>query len=209
MSPRKRVKREFPPLSGRIDRHAFDIPLTIGILSDTHIFAGGGSRTLPTEVIELFRRFDVDLIIHGGDIVIQGLLDRLATVAPVLAVYGNNEPVELWRELPERIVLTAGSHAIGIVHGHGGASARAVARTAFDEPVEFVIYGHSHIPMIEEENGIVYFNPGSPTDRRWSAHFGIGIVRIDEERVRPELILFDRAAHLVSIDPESPPGADA
>ncbi len=208
MTPKKRAKRVYKPLAGRIDRLELELPLTIGILSDTHIFGGGGSRQLPDEVLDLFRRFSVDLIVHGGDIVIRAVLDRLAIVAPTIAVHGNNEPIALWQELPERIVLSVGSHRIGIVHGHGGATARATAKAAFDEPMDLVIYGHSHIPLIEEVDGVVYFNPGSPTDRRWSRHFGIGIITIDEQGIRPELILFDAPAHLASIDPKPAPGAD-
>jgi hypothetical protein len=200
--PRKKAKRTYLPLSGRIDRYEYAPPLTIGVISDTHIFAGAGSRQLPQEVIDLFRRFAVDLIVHGGDIVIQPVLDRLATVAPTLAVFGNNEPLELWKALPERIVLAIGAHRIGIVHGHGGATARATARTAFDESVDMVIYGHSHIPMIEEIEGVVYFNPGSATDRRWARHFGIGIITITERTIKPELILFDAPAQFATIGPE-------
>ncbi len=201
MTPKKRAKRVYKPLSGRIDRHELPLPCTIGVISDTHIFADPGSRRFPDETLDLFRRFEVDLIVHGGDIVIQSVLDRLATVAPTLAVYGNNEPLELWKTLPERIVLSIGAFRIGIVHGHGGPSARATAKTAFDEPIDLVVYGHSHVPMIEEVDGVVYLNPGSPTDRRWAPHFGIGILTIDERGIRPELILFDAPAHLASIEP--------
>jgi putative phosphoesterase len=209
MAPsKKRPKKTFKPLSGRIDRYEYALPTTIGVLSDTHIFGGAGSRQLPEDVLDLIRRFEVDLIVHGGDIVIQPVLDRLATVAPTIAVHGNNEPLELWKALPERIVLSIGPHRIGVVHGHGGTTARSTAKTAFDEPVELVIYGHSHIPMIEEVEGVTYFNPGSPTDRRWSRHFGIGIITIDERGIRPELILFDAPAHLASIEPQTAPGAD-
>lgn len=208
MTTKKRPKRVYKPLSGRIDRYDYPLPFTIGLLSDTHIFGGGGSRPFPVEVLDLFQRFEVDLIVHGGDIVIQPVLDRLSTVAPTLAVHGNNEPLELWKALPERIVLTIGSHRIGVVHGHGGPSARVTAKTAFAEPMDLVIYGHSHVPIIEEIDGVVYFNPGSPTDRRWSRHFGIGIITIDEGGIRPELILFDAPAHLASIEPQPAPGAD-
>jgi uncharacterized protein len=206
MTARKRAVRSYRPLRGRIDRIERPLPLTIGVISDTHLHANDVAR-LPSEILDLFRRFDVGLIVHGGDIVDQAILDRLATVAPTIAVHGNNEPLELWKQLPERIILTVDPWKIGIVHGHGGPSARVTAKTAFPEPVDFAIYGHSHIPMIEEVDGVVYFNPGSPTDRRWSAHFGIGIVRIDQQGIRPELILFDTPAALGTIDPIPASGA--
>ena len=205
---KKRPKKIYKPLTGRIDRFEYPLPLTIGVISDTHIFAGGGSRPFPDEVLDLFRRFAVDLIVHGGDIVAQSVLDRLAAVAPTIAVHGNNDPIDLWKQLPERIVLSVGHHRIGVVHGHGGPSARTTAKTAFDEPIDLLIYGHSHVPLIELIDGVTYFNPGSATDRRWSRHFGIGIVAIDEQGIRPELILFDAPAHLASIEPQPVPGAD-
>lgn len=209
MTPRKRSPAAPTIYAGRLDHHEYPLPLTIGVLSDTHIFSVDGPRRIPVDVLELFRRFQVDLIVHGGDIVIQEVLDQLAEVAPVVAVHGNNEPLSMWKTLPERIVLDVGKFRIGIVHGHGQVSARVNARSAFDSGTNLVIYGHSHIPMIESEDGVVYFNPGSPTDRRWSPHFGVGIVTVDDKGIRPELILFDSPAHLASITPNPPPGDDA
>jgi putative phosphoesterase len=206
MSGRKRAARTYPPLRGRLDRIERELPLTLGVISDTHLHARDAGR-LPTEILDLFARFQADLIVHGGDIVDQAVIDRLEAVAPVIAVHGNNEPLELWKTLPERIILTAGRWTIGIVHGHGGPTARKTVLTAFPVPVDFAIYGHSHIPMIEAIDGVRYFNPGSPTDRRWAPHFGIGIVRIDEREIRPELILFDTPAALRTIDPLPEPGA--
>jgi hypothetical protein len=60
--------------------------------------------------------------------------------------------------------------------------------------------------MIEEIDGVTYFNPGSATDRRWARHFGVGIISITEQTIRPELILFDAPAHLASIEPVPVPG---
>lgn len=206
MSARKRAVRTYPPLRGRIDRLERELPLTLGVISDTHLHARDAGR-LSQQILDLYQRFEVDLIVHGGDIVDQVIIDRLESVAPVIAVHGNNEPIELWKALPERIILAAGRWTIGIAHGHGGPSARKTVLTAFPVPVDLVIYGHSHIPMIEEVDGVRYFNPGSPTDRRWSPHFGIGIVQIDEQGIRPELILFDMPAALGTIEPLPGPGA--
>lgn len=207
MTTRRRAGRTYRPLHGRIDRLEYPTPLTIGVIADTHLFAADTMR-LPSEILDLYRRFEVDLIVHAGDIVDRALLDRLESVAPVIAVHGNNEPIELWKELPERILLRTGKWTIGIVHGHGGPTARKTVTTAFPDPVDFAIYGHSHIPMIEEIAGVVYFNPGSPIDRRWAPHFGIGIVHVDEQAIRPELILFDTAAALATIDPLPATGAN-
>ena len=87
MSARKRVARTYPPLRGRIERIERELPLTLGVISDTHLHARDAGR-LPTEILELYARFQVDLIVHAGDIVDQAVIDRLESVAPVVAV-GN------------------------------------------------------------------------------------------------------------------------
>lgn len=207
MTVRRRAGRSYRPLHGRVERIERALPLTLGVIADTHLHGNDVGR-LPDEILDLYGRFGVDLIVHAGDIVDRVILERLETVAPVLAVHGNNEPIELWRELPERILLSVGSKRIGIVHGHGGPTARKTVTSAFPEPVDFAIYGHSHVPMIEEIDGVVYFNPGSPTDRRWAPHFGIGIVWVEEGGIRPELILFDTPAALATIDPLPDTGAN-
>ncbi len=103
------------------------MPLTIGVISDTHVYARG-ARRLPPEVIDLFIRFEVGLILHGGDVNTSGVLLALAEVAPVLAVRGNNDDAILLDGLPEVIEFYAGQHRFGLVHGHGGRSARSEAR---------------------------------------------------------------------------------
>ena len=57
--------------------------------------------------------------------------------------------------------------------------------------------------MIEEAAGTTLFNPGSPTDRRWRPHFGIGLIHVTAERCRPELLLFTDPSQLavISVDP--------
>lgn len=175
----------------------FEPPLTIGVLADTHIYPHG-RRRLPPEVPDLFERAGVGLILHAGDINNRIVLDDLERIAPVLAVVGNNDSADLADRLPERIEFMVGRFRFLLIHGHQGRTARAVART-FAGRVDCVIYGHSHIPKIEVQNGTTLFNPGSPTDRRWQPHFGVGLIRVEAERCRPELVLFANPADLRSV----------
>jgi putative phosphoesterase len=178
----------------------YPTPLTIGVLSDTHVYEFG-RRQVPSEVFALFRRAGVGLILHGGDINDRSLLTALEAVAPVLAVLGNNDSAELRATLPERVSFAVGPFQFVLIHGHQGRTARAVAHT-FAGKADCVVYGHSHIPMIEEVEGTTMFNPGSPTDRRWRPHFGVGLIHLTAERCRPELILFPDPTHLNRIDVE-------
>jgi uncharacterized protein len=172
----------------------------LALISDTHIFPSG-QRQLPGQVLDLFGRAGVDQIIHAGDIACQTVLDELAAIAPVLAVRGNNDHGEFGKRLPLMIELIVGDQLVRVTHGHGGRSARSVA-TSVAHGAGCVIYGHSHIPMVERAGGAVLVNPGSPCDRRWHPHFGVAFLEIGVERIRPELILFTGADDLAGVNPK-------
>ncbi|MGE5482587.1 MAG: metallophosphoesterase family protein [Bacteroidota bacterium] len=70
--------------------------MRIGVISDTHVPVR--ARALPGEVFEIFA--GVDLILHAGDLVTLDVLEELETIAPVLAVHGNVDRVEVLARLP-------------------------------------------------------------------------------------------------------------
>ena len=179
---------------------AFQAPLSIGVVSDTHVLQRAGRR-FPPEVIDLFRRFAVGLILHAGDVNTVSVLAALAEVAPVLAVTGNNDERVLYDLLPETVEFTVGRFRFGMVHGNGGVSARVEVRRRFAGRVDCAIYGHSHIPLIEAESGTILFNPGSATDRRWGPHFGVGLIHVSEEKIDPELVLYADPRDLANVRP--------
>lgn len=171
----------------------------LALISDTHIYPHG-QRAVPEEVHELFARAEVDYIVHGGDVMWQGVLDQLATIAPVIAVRGNNDRGDFGARLPMIVELTSSGRLIRAIHGHGGRSARALAS---DQAIgaKCVIYGHSHIPKIERVSEAILVNPGSPSDRRWHPHFGVGFLEITPDWIRPELILFTDPRDLEKVKP--------
>ena len=173
------------------------MPLTLGVLADTHVYPRG-ARRLPTEVPDLFVRHGVGLILHAGDVNFAGVLRALEEVAPVLAVHGNNDDAELRATLPAEIAFNVGRFAFVLLHGHGARTARAAARRHAGR-ADCVVYGHSHIPKMELEQGTLLFNPGSPTERRWQPHFGLGLIRVTAERVLPDLVLFDNPRDLENV----------
>ncbi len=207
MSERKQSSRRFRPRERRdsfpvVERIAerFPVPLTIGVVSDTHI-GRRASRVLPPEIPALFARFGVGLIAHAGDVNVPDALAALKAVAPTLAVRGNNDWGFDERELPDRIDFTVGRFRFALVHGQQEGTADRTARSLAGT-VDCVIYGHSHKPGILLDHGTILFNPGSPTDRRWNPHFGVGVIRVDALRIDPELILFSRPEELDRIAPE-------
>jgi uncharacterized protein len=186
--------------SSLTEQRAFAAPLTIGVVSDTHVFPYG-SRKLPEEILDLFRRFSVGLILHAGDVNIPRVIDELGTVAPVLAVQGNNDDQTLIRVLPLTVRFEVGKFKFTLLHGHLGQTARSEAKKLAGS-ADCIVYGHSHIPMIEQEDGSILFNPGSATDRRWQEHFGVGLIHVANDKVTPELVLYRDPRHLANVGAE-------
>ncbi len=181
----------------------FDAPLTIGVISDTHIYTGS-RRELHPEVIGLFERARVDLMIHLGDANSRSVLEEIAEIAPLIAVPGNNDDEELQNILSETTRIKVGRFTFGIIHGHGGRSAREEAVRRWAGKVDCVLFGHSHKPLIDKVNNTVLFNPGSASERRWNPHFGVGLIRVTDEAFSPDLIVFSDPNHLhnVRVEPE-------
>ena len=179
--------------------------MTIGVISDTHMYQHG-SRELPEPVLDLFRRAEVDLLVHLGDVNTRYVLEELSELAPVIAVSGNNDDDELQVILPQTTRFTVGKWTFGVIHGHGGRSARDEAIRRWVGKVDCVLFGHSHKPLLEKIDDTVLFNPGSATERRWHPHFGVGLITVTEEGFTPDLIVYSRAEHLANVDVGGQPG---
>ena len=132
------------------------------MLADTHLRAPG---RLPAACVS--QLLDARLIVHAGDIVSLVALEELRSFGPpVLAVSGNVDEPALAARLPERVEFELDGVRCGVVHDAGPARGRLTRlRDAFPG-CGAVIFGHSHIPLHESEDGFQIFNPGSPTARR-------------------------------------------
>lgn len=173
-------------------------PQRFGVLSDTHGTAVRHRMALDA-AIDYFQRGRVTMILHAGDAGSSDVLRALEVVAPVAAVRGNADPLELVETLPDRVWLDVGQRRVLLLHGHHGKTAKAAARAAVAPDIDLIVFGHSHQPLIEKHETTILFNPGSPTERRWNPHFGIGLIEVNEELIAPELILFDDPRHLANV----------
>ena len=173
-------------------------PVLLGAVGDTHITPTRTRRSLDS-IVEFFRRAGVGLIVHAGDVGHPSVLEILEQVAPTVAVRGNADPLDLIETLPDRVWIETGTRTVLLLHGHHGKTALKAARAAATPAIDLIVFGHSHKPLIDREGSTILFNPGSPTERRWNPHFGVGLVRISDAEVEPELVLFDDIRHLANV----------
>ena len=188
--------RQLPIEERRIDVGS---PLRLGVVSDTHGSAPPARRTFEF-VADFFGRAGVNLILHAGDAGHVSVLETLEAVAPVVAVRGNADPLDLIEVLPDRVWIEAGDRMALLLHGHHGKTAVTAASAAADPAIDLIVFGHSHRPLIDREGTTILFNPGSPVERRWNPHFGLGLIDVSDEAIEPELVLFADRAHLANVE---------
>jgi len=162
------------------------VAVKLGIVSDTHITGRG--RGLPAEL--LLKLEGVERILHAGDLVELKVLETLARIAPVTAVRGNVDYPEVRVALRAHEVVEAGLALVGLVHGDGMTRTTLWrARHAFGDPpaddsgrpLSAVVFGHSHQPYRGRHDGVLYLNPGSPTDHRRAERPSFAILHVRDD----------------------------
>jgi len=163
--------------------------MLVAVVADTHL--PRGTRRLPAACAD--RIAAADLLLHAGDFVTLDVLRELQAIGPPMAgVHGNVDSAELRRLLPSERVVEAGGARIGLLHDAGARTGRLERmRRRFAERADVVVFGHSHLPLHEERDGFQIFNPGSPTERRRAPGHSMGLARVDDGRVRFELVELD------------------
>lgn len=156
----------------------------MALISDTHL--PRGARVLPDACIERMRA--ADLIVHAGDFTAVEVLREIESLGPpVAAVHGNVDSPELQRLLPEARVV----ERVAVIHDAGPATRRLDRMRARFPDADAVVFGHSHIPLHEQQDGFQIFNPGSPTDKRGQPRHTMGMARLDGGRIEFELVELD------------------
>jgi putative phosphoesterase len=154
------------------------------VLSDTHI--PRTAADLPAEVYEAARK--ADMVLHAGDFTDAEVLDKLNRVSKVCAVYGNMDDARLRGTLTDRQVVQAGRFKIGLIHGYG-APAQLIDTVAGQfTGVDAVVFGHSHSATNVLKGGVLFFNPGSPTDTVFASRRSYGLLEVGEDKIEGRII---------------------
>ncbi|WP_458118651.1 metallophosphoesterase family protein [Paenibacillus sp. Z6-24] len=166
--------------------------MIIGVISDTHLFSR--QLVLPQQVWDGME--GVDLILHAGDFCDWGVHDLLSRMAPVEAIAGNNDPQSIVEKVGRQKIIEVAGKRIGLVHGDGGfrgsTPERAFQSFTKEDQLDIIVFGHSHIPFAEYREGILLFNPGSPTDKRRQSQYSYGKIFIRQDEITFEHYYFDK-----------------
>ena len=151
-----------------------EAPLAIGVISDTH----GLMRPQALEALA-----GSDLILHAGDVGSPAILEALRTIAPVVAVRGNNDTGNWADKLREtEVIQTSGCH-LYMLHNANELDVDPVAAG-----FRVVISGHSHRPSHEERAGVLYLNPGSAGPRRFKLPVAVARLRVNGSVISAEIV---------------------
>lgn len=140
--------------------------MKIAILSDTH-------GLLRPEVLEHLKA--VDAILHGGDINKRSIVDELRQYAPLYIVRGNNDK-EWAADIPHDLTVTLGGVTFCMVHNKKEVPKDLVG-------VDVVVFGHSHKYLQQEQDGVLWLNPGSCGPRRFHQEITMMLVQVADGRI--------------------------
>jgi len=152
--------------------------IEIGLISDTH-------GLLRAEVHAALA--GVSMILHAGDVCGDTILDELALIAPVQAVFGNCDPPWEPGLAQERIVNVAGVR-IHVSHGHEVGRPNAARLVAAYPGFDVLVYGHTHVQKVERVGSVLVVNPGAAGARRFDLHPSVARLAIADGQAAVTLV---------------------
>lgn len=152
-------------------------PCTIGVISDTH-------GLLRPEVMKSLE--GVDLILHAGDVGDPEVIDHLESVAPVVVVRGNMDYGSWADRLPVSKSLVIGKTKLFLIHDIERIDGQIQLQS-----YQVIITGHTHRPLIDEQNNIIFINPGSAGPQRNQHSVSIGKLICCNGQIDAQLVELD------------------
>jgi uncharacterized protein len=146
--------------------------MLIGLISDTH-------NLVRPEALDALR--GVDHIVHAGDICRREVLDTLAQLAPLTVVRGNNDTGDGVASLPGHARIELGGLTLHVVHDIADVPKNL-------DGVDVVVTGHSHKPLVERREGVLFVNPGSAGPRRFKLPISLALLDIADKTAEARIV---------------------
>lgn len=154
--------------------------MRILVISDSH----GKTKNIHDTII---KEKPLDMIIHLGDKYSDFLEIEEAYNIPVHGVVGN---VDCYNEGPSNKMIEIEGRRIFISHGHNyivNHNLEMIKIAAEEMSADIVLFGHSHIPYIEDR-GVYILNPGSISEPRSEVYPSYAILEISADCVNGIII---------------------
>lgn len=148
--------------------------IRIGLISDTH----GLVRPEAWAALSGCRH-----ILHAGDIDTPEVLARLRRLAPITVVRGNNDRGSWAAGIPAYEIVEFGAVSIYVRHDESELDIDPAGAG-----IQVMVFGHSHRPVVERRNGVLFVNPGSAGPRRFKLPVAVAELTITGARVDARII---------------------
>ena len=150
----------------------------IGVISDTHGW-------LSPSIQNIFK--DAHLIIHAGDVDKPDILKELQQIAPTIAVRGNMDMGKWAHQLKDKEVIEIGSVSVCVIH-----NIERLEDTPSSQGVTAVINGHTHRPLVKENNGVYVINPGSASWPKFGYSASVALLHLAGAALKVRLIELEK-----------------
>ncbi len=144
-------------------------PITIGILSDTHI--SRVSDTFQQLAATCFAQ--ADIILHAGDLTDLSILSVFQD-KEVHTVHGNMCNASSYTTLPTQKLIQVGDFSIGLIHKVGHSYDFEDRLIEVFPEADCIVYGHTHNAVCHQIGDVLYINPGSFNSRGTYALLQVG-----------------------------------
>jgi len=167
-----------------------DTSVTVGILSDSHGF-------LDPRIAETVNQ--CDHIVHAGDIFNAHVLSLLKPKKELVAVAGNNDFSDFWRDeeaeignaLPPMDKLELPGGLLVVEHGHrfGNHPGHEQFRADHTEAC-IIVYGHTHHRIIDQDAEPWVVNPGASGKVRTHGGPSCLVLHASKDKWKIDTVLF-------------------
>jgi putative phosphoesterase len=156
----------------------------VAVFSDTH----GRFTRLPAALDKIQKAGGAELLLHLGDYGndAETIADKLGV--PFVAVRGNND---YFSDLPRKKVVQIEDASILLVHGDAYYNLSPLIREAKRERCAAVLFGHTHVPLLQADGALLIVNPGSLSLPRQGCPPSFALLEIDGTDVNVKMVSVD------------------